>query len=143
MDSDNYRRDLEDIRDRLGQLDTIESQLDTVESRLDTIEQQQQVFTDALNSHAAKVSELVDAYNKLIETLPAAIERVVVGVANAITKAAEQPAAPPPSDRDFSVGLLKEFFENKKPAKAQSTKPRKPKFTVVPTAPDDDGAGAA
>jgi hypothetical protein len=83
MDTD-YRRDLEDIRDRLDWAGAGIDLLDTIKDRLDKIEEDQNFLLNAINKTADAFNNLadaynksVDAYNKLADGLPAALAKAV------------------------------------------------------------------
>lgn len=79
--ADNYRFDIEDIRDRLGdvyqvanELGDAHSRLSAIEERLSAIEAGQEKMVNAIirvcdlsDKHADKINELVNALKRLFE----------------------------------------------------------------------------
>jgi hypothetical protein len=135
----DYRRDLEDIRDRLdwvtqlAEVDDfsgIEERLDTIEERLDTIEGRLDKFIDAYSKMADAYKQLAEAY-KGFPAMAGAIIREVVA----------RPQASP-SSKAFCGATAP-----RRSTKANRAKPRKPKLAVVskddPNDSDHEGPTAA
>jgi hypothetical protein len=126
--ANDYRRDLEDIRDRLDYAGGAIDELEAINERLDKIEEYQGDLWHCLKDmvdHLKMVTELLrnKVFAEVLTTAPK-------GFAETFNQIFSK-AAPAASTR------------------AKRTKPRKPRLSVVPTdstakgSADDDGPGAA
>jgi hypothetical protein len=128
--STDYRRDLEDIRDRLdwavGGIDA----LDNIEERLATIEEDQAELRASFNRLADTLDKLCEAYNRFADRFPPTIANLV-----------EQLTKPcPPFGGAFNQVFSKATAAPAPATKAKRGKPHKPKLAVVPTDSTADGS---
>jgi hypothetical protein len=120
--TDNYKHDIEDIRDRLGDVYAVANEIGDVGSRLDAIEERQEQFIDALNQYAAKLSELISAVNRNSDKV-GEMSTACVKLSEALLKSfAPAEPAPPPSAQ--SPGPIPFRKPERKPKRKATIRPQ-------------------
>jgi hypothetical protein len=135
----DYRRDLEDIRDRLNWVVELAEtdEFEPIKERLDTIEEDQAELRESFNKVADTLNKLCDSYNKLADgtnKLCEAYNKFADRFPPTITKLVEELTKPcTPFSKAFDQAFGKSTTAPAPPTKAKRTKPHKPKLAVVPT----------